>query len=211
MDISDALTILVLVALVAAYLPANWCHAVAEGIGSLVSSLADGIRRGLIAFEALAFRVVVGKWRQELTSSGAPEPSPDPSVVMPVAPAHRSPTNATAMPRNDDNAPVADCAHCAMLASITGDDPRQVQSAIVALARLHLGAKTAEGKPKVGETDAIRFGLGIAPSSSAAMCYPRMRLSPSPRTDGWCGKPATEADIPLPRIEASVRRRGGDL
>jgi hypothetical protein len=77
-------------------------------------------------------------------------------------------TNAIATPQTEHNQPVVDCDAIAALARSLNEDPTQTEAAVMTLARLcNATRKTRKGDVAVlGETDAIRYGLGIAPGSN---------------------------------------------
>lgn len=88
------------------------------------------------------------------------------TVVSTPQPAQPEPSNVIAKPNNGHKTGVVRCAHVAALAAQTSDDPAVVEAVIIALARIIIRAKRADGSAKVGETDAIRHGLGVQPGGS---------------------------------------------
>jgi len=83
-------------------------------------------------------------------------PSQSPSTVV---------TNGVAMRHNGHKPPIVHCEHATMLATETNDDPAIVAAVMTVLARLAV-ARQKDGRPLIGETALIRYGLQITPGGS---------------------------------------------
>jgi hypothetical protein len=75
-------------------------------------------------------------------------------------------TNAFAKAQNPHNSAVVHCAAIVALAETTNTPLDIMTAQIETLARLIVGAKKADTTPKIGETDAIKYGLNIKPGGS---------------------------------------------
>lgn len=112
---------------------------------------------------------VVRRYVTVITSSEPDAAAPDTSVAGGVVGPPATDANRIAMPHNAHNEAVVGivyCIHITKLAQETGDDPDSLAAVVTALARVIVHAKKADGTAKLGQTDAIRYGLGIAPGGS---------------------------------------------
>lgn len=100
-----------------------------------------------------------------IMSSEADESDPQDLVEPPVAGGVKSPQNGVAMPQNDSKRRIVIDRDILELAEVTGDDPREVELAIIMLGRLC--STKRQNKPILGTTDAIKIGLGITPGSGS--------------------------------------------
>ena len=112
---------------------------------------------------AIAARLIRERRTMSIDSSADTSAS---AVVAPVVPEQPEPSKPIATPENAHKSSVVRCAHINALAQQTTDDPAIIEACIVALARLIIRAKRADGSAKIGETDAIKHGLGINPGGS---------------------------------------------
>jgi hypothetical protein len=71
-----------------------------------------------------------------------------------------------ATPQTEHNGPIVFDPAIVRLAELCGDDPRDVDRAVLVLGRL-LVARKKSGDPILGVTDAIRYGLRISPGSKS--------------------------------------------
>lgn len=86
-------------------------------------------------------------------------------VVTPSQSTSSMVTNGVAMRHNGHKSPIVHCEHATTLATETGDDPAVVAAVMTVLARLAV-ARQKDGRPLIGETALIRYGLQITPGGS---------------------------------------------
>lgn len=141
-----------------------------------------------------------------ITSSPAPAPPPAPAVVAPIVAPVQGATNVIATPHNDHKRTIVRCAYATKLAHETGDDPAHVSAAIIALARVIVHARKADGTPKIGETDAIKHGLGISPGGSNPL-YALARAALQAELARQRGEPPPRDQIDEVTADGQVVRR----
>jgi len=104
--------------------------------------------------------------RYFITSNDTPDDLDNDDDTSDVDQQPSSHTNSIAKPQNTHNPPLVCCEHVKQLAQHTGDDPAIITAVMIALARIIVKARRADGSAKLGETDAIRYGLNITPGGA---------------------------------------------
>lgn len=97
--------------------------------------------------------------REKITSI-KPEPAPPPAPLQPAQPILQTPANVIAKPQNDYKPTFAIAPDVQRLAELLDVDPDIIEQVAMALARLC-------DADELGETAAIKVGLGISPSSTS--------------------------------------------
>lgn len=95
-----------------------------------------------------------------LVTSSNPEPMPEPAPLQPAQPILQTPANVIATPQNSYKHSFAIAPDVQKLADLLDADPEIIEQVGIVLARLC-------DADKLGETDAIKIGLGISPSSTS--------------------------------------------
>lgn len=121
---------------------------------------------GAVAILWGMWRLGVYGWLFGITSSRRPGDAGDRSLGSAAQQTQPLRSNVIATPQTAHNESIVFDPAILRLAELSGDDPRDIDRAVLVLGRL-LVARKKSGDPLIGTTDAIRYGLRISPGSKS--------------------------------------------
>lgn len=162
MDLLGDLFVLGLILLSAwTFVPKDIRASLSAGAGPALQALSEVLRQVARAGERGAYLLVVGHDRLSNNVSSKPEPAPEPEPLQPQQPTLLQPANVIAKQQTGSNQAIAIAPEIKELADLLDADVDIIEQVLITLARM----VDAE---EIGETAAIKIGLGIAPGSTSA-------------------------------------------